>query len=266
MVQSNSQATTTGQAQANHCFLKLEQAIAADAYPSPRVLKADKTYDFDFEFFIPEQIEPTSCKLPVSEESVWPSHSQLPPTLGNRHRKGMTISASDDVSPAMLCISYEVVARVWGKEEQIARASQIIRVIPASRVQTPICTESNEEHKLYDEMILRKGPFKTKLGTFSVTAESPGYIPYLDMEQRKNSRTTSVAVVLQFDPSDRGVAHPKLGTVKARLLVTNYFSSKPRQCIPTPRNTLCHVGKGMYVERLKLPPIAFKQVIWSTLR
>jgi len=124
LVPNNISSAALGSTQADHLFLKLELSLS-DAYPVPRVFRAGRTYNFNFQFSIPQKILSQASAYPMKGEPLMQQHLQLPPSLGRKRGPIPFHSAYDDLAPAMLSISYDVVAELSNDEGLIAGVRRI---------------------------------------------------------------------------------------------------------------------------------------------
>lgn len=247
-------------------FLKLDQLLPPQSYPSSRVLRANRTYHFRFKFEIPEQLPSGACSCcphDAKDDLIYQSHLNLPPTIGAQEALAAYHGAYDDMSPDTLSISYEVLTRIWSSGELLASELENVRVIPISTIFPLFQGLQLGGYQLREDKMLRKGTFRRKSGVLTMEAILPEAIDYVDdpiYQGRENIPMASI--ILCFTATDKGATPPHLGTLKTRLLVKNtQRGCKPHQVSDGP-NTPPETGEESSTTTLKLPPKTFDKITW----
>jgi len=263
LVPNNIPSAALGSTQADHLFLKLELS-PSDAYPVPRVLRAGRTYNFDFQFCIPQQTLPRASKHFMTDDPVVQHHLQLPPSLGRKRGPTPSHSAYDDLAPAMLSIYYDIVAELSDDDGLVSGVSANIRVVPLSNMEPPIYAEGNDDYRLKEERTTRTGTLGRKLGVLAMEAEPPEAIPYMELPRRAGTDyTTMVDVMLRFYPVSETAKPPRIGTSKTRIWVSNFYAFSIRTRIPTAHDAMLDSRQGVHVSKVKLPTVNYDDLSWQ---
>ncbi|KAI9665344.1 MAG: hypothetical protein M1831_001781 [Alyxoria varia] len=225
------------------CFmqlLKLAQPMDENQFPEDRILKAREMYTFEFTFVIPDEVPMNACKHDFKNDELKDAHKRLPPTLGDKqHQK-------EDFAPDMSKVNWIVRASVLKKQENVPRpiviqdSNRRIRVIPATDEAPPLNIEKgDEEYNLRREkgMKRRIGKFEDT-GRLAIETDQPRSLrlpPPQDTDAEAPS--TTAAIVVRFDPSDKSSRPPQFSCLETKLDVITYFSSRARTDYPTRKET-----------------------------
>ena len=262
-VEIASSSPTKDRTKAFHTFLRLVQPMDDDsAFPKPRVIEAGKPYKFPFNFNVPEQLLPQSCKHPKTENFPETAHLRLPPSLGDPMVAAVGRSLMDDMSPDMGSVAYSIRCRMTGgrgtsgKLRVLAEASKKLRIIPAVPEEPPMTAESglNDDYKLRKEKPIKKGFLKPKLGRLVIQSTQPTSLRLPPVRSETEAPVTTMATVnVRFDPADESCQPPRLNNLQAKLKVATYYSSVPMRSLPTNSHDFRFSSiQGLYVETLNL--------------
>ena len=254
---------TKDKTKAFHTFLRLVQPMNDNtAFPKPRVIEAGKPYKFPFNFNVPEQLLPQSCKHPKAEDFPEATHLRLPPSLGDPMVAAVGRSLMDDMAPDMGSVAYSIRCRMTGgrgtsgKLRVLAEASKKLRIIPAVPEDQPMTAESglNDDYKLRKEKTIKKGFLKPKLGRLVIQSAQPTSLRLPPVRSETEASVTTMATVnVRFDPADESCQPPRLNNLQAKLKVATYYASVPMRSLPTISNDFRFSSiQGLYVETLNL--------------
>ena len=262
-VEIASSSPTKDRTKAFHTFLRLVQPMDENtAFPRPRVIEAGKPYKFPFNFNVPEQLLPQSCKHKKAENFPENTHLKLPPSLGDPMVSAVGKSLMDDMSPDMGSVAYSVRCRITGgkgtsgKLRVLAEASKKLRIIPAVSEEPQMTAESglNDDYKLRKEKTIKKGFLKPKLGRLVIQSAQPTSLRLPPVRSETEASVTTMATVnVRFDPADESCQPPRLNNLQAKLKVATYYASVPMRSLPTHSNDFRFNSiQGLYVETLNL--------------
>lgn len=262
-----------GRQESMHRFLKLVQPIRDEEYPQPRVLEANRIYEFPFHFAVPEQLPSKSCTHRYHHDAVREAHLQPPPSFGDPALSGFGSTLLDDLAPLMTKIVYSIRVEVYRNHASddtqlvIAEASKKLRVKPAFEEQPPLDLDiygKHEDYTLREEKTIRKGMLKGKLGRLVMETTQPsGFrLPAVIPGETIPPVNTKVRLALRFDPTDDNAVPPKLGSVNSKLKIATFFSCTPRTSFPS-RTSLVYDGSLGYIsEFLNLSSMCVANVEW----
>ena len=272
-VEIASSSPTNDRTKAFHTFLRLVQPMDGAAFPEPRVLEAGKTYNFPFNFNVPEQLLPQSCKHPKAENFPENTHLRLPPSLGDPMVAAVGKSLMDDMAPDMGSVAYSIRCRMTGgkgtsgKIRVIAEASKKLRIIPAVPEEPALDAEGgmNEDYKLRKEKTIKKGFLKPKLGRLVMQSAQPTSLRLPPVRSESEASVTTMATVnVRFDPADESCQPPRLNNLQAKLKVATYYSSVPMRTLPTNSNDFRFSSiQGLYVETINLSSRCLSNQQWE---
>ncbi|PLB50121.1 hypothetical protein P170DRAFT_404881 [Aspergillus steynii IBT 23096] len=265
-----------GRTGAYQTFLRLRQPIDDTAYPTPRVLEPNRTYQFPFTFVVPERLLPHACSHRKTNVHVERSHTLLPPTLGDAMLASDGKTLLDDISPDMCRIAYLVRVTVLRRKpsdsdnassKSLASVGKKVRVVPAVDEEPPLNVEDHEStYCTRKEKDVKRGLLRGKLGRLVVAATQPKPVrlnPPATSESgdsitnntNNNPVSTAATLHLRFDPVGTE-APPRLGTVWSKLRVSTYFGAEPWPDYPSPSSSsammLAQMGRGSYTESVPL--------------
>jgi hypothetical protein len=247
---------------ANHHFLKLLMPLPASSYPENFVFEAGQTYQFPFNFVVPQQLLPTACTHKFAPSSIWgqEDHLQLPPSMGS------VPGLADDLSTQMASVSYHIKAKVsssgQGKSSPIAQASRPLHIIPASAEEPPLTFDLiNNDYTLTKSKSIKKGLFSGKLGRITITAAQPSSLIIPSSDQG----STVAKINLRFDPADKNAQPPRLGVLSTKLRATTFYSVRPHDDLPTQASMTKNYdsNRNVYVVSLPLSSRDISSVLWT---
>ena len=262
-VETANSSPTKDRTKACHTFLRLVQPMDGNtAFLKPRVIEAGKSYKFPFNFNVPEQLLPQSCKHPKAEGFPETTHLRLPPSLGDPMVAAVGKSLMDDMAPDMGSVAYSIQCRMTGgkgtsgKLRVLAEASKKLRIIPAVPEDPPMTAESglNDDYKLRKEKTIKKGFLKPKLGRLVIQSAQPTSLRLPPVRSNTEASVTTMATVnVRFDPADESCQPPRLNNLQAKLKVATYYATLPMRSLPTHSNDFRFSSiQGLYVETLNL--------------
>lgn len=250
-----------------HNFLKLTQPISESAYPQPRILEAGRTYEFPFIFVVPQQLLPRICRHQVQHESVRDLHLQLPPSLGglNGDDSGWD-SKLDDFAPMMANINYHVVAQIQDEtKHNLAIKTKAVTILPKLDEQPPVNIDGpDSDYQMRKEKSIKKGLFKGRLGNLVVEADQPKSLRLPPHYPATQSTITTVAKLrLRFDPAERNVQPPKLGSLSSKLKINSWYSDAARPIVPNKKCIQHDLHQGLHTEMLNMSSRPMENVEWK---
>ena len=247
-------------------LLKLAQPINEEQIPQDRMLRGRETYNFDFTFVIPDSVPFDACKHPFKNDELKDAHKQLPPTLGDRQ------NPKEDFAPDMAKVNWMVRASVLREQANSPRPMVVqdktrrIRVIPATDEAPPLSVENDdEEYNLRREkgMKRRIGKFEDT-GRLAMETDQPRSLrlaPPQDVDAEPPS--TTAAIVVRFDPSEKSSRPPQLYCLETRLDMITYFSSRARTDYPTRKETKLDGLMSYYQNSIRLSQRNIKASQWN---
>jgi len=272
-------AAHNGRTEAYHQFLKLIQPISRSSYPNPRILEAGETYEFPFTFNVPEHLLLGACRHKVTNSKLRDAHLELPPSLGNPESTNPGFKALDDMSPDMLRIMYGVRVRLLhsrdkdGKEVILADRYRKLHVIPAVEEQPPMTIDGRDvEFCLRKEKAIRKGMFKGKTGRLVMEAAQPRSF-HLDPTSptgpsssspsaSSSPATTSITVLLRFDPTEAETQPPRLGSLSNKIRILTYYATSTMHDYPSKATILYDYTRGCHNDSISLSSRNMASVRW----
>ena len=258
---------TNYRTEAFQVFLRLLQPLNMNAFSRPRVIKAGQTYKLPFTFVIPQKLLPQSC------EHVHDAHLNLPPSLGDPLTASLNRTLLDDMAPEMSVISYSIRVRITngrgptGKPIIMAENSKKLRVVPAVEEQPPLVTygDLKDDYVLRKEKEIKKGLFKSKLGTLTMESQQPKSLRLPAVRSSNSCPITTMATVkVRFDPSEEGAQPPRLNTLSAKLKASTFFSSVPMSELPSKATeTPYDSSRGVFVQSVPLSSRCVASAQWQ---
>ena len=252
------------QAYASHVFLRLTMPIPPSAYNGDFTLKKSQPRSFPFHFVVPAQLLNTACKHPIGGEHVQEAHSNLPPSMGEY------LLPLDDLAPEMAKISYAVTAKLVskakdnGKTINLAAAQRKMHIIPAIPELPPThIPKTSEKWVLSKTKSMKRGVFKGKLGTVTVSTSQPRA---LVLNPSSRHQPTAIATVnYKFYPAEAGTKPPRLGAIGSKLRGTTYSSIRAVAEIPDDhaKATPLERFSGIYNNTISLAHRCVENVQWE---
>ena len=224
-----------------HTFLRMAMPVPPSAYPPPSgsndtyLLNPDCPLHIPFHFVVPARLLPHACRHEHSSAFVPEAHTQLPPSLGSFSLP------RDDLAFELANISYSIYAKILApsptSKHSIILSSAIrkFHVVPASEEAPPLLVVKESPYVLSKSKTVRKGMFRGKLGTLTLTTTQPRAFslpPPRTCGPLKPSSLTDLTVTLRFDPTDPSCAPPRLGALSAWIRATTVHSINPASRIP----------------------------------
>ena len=215
--------------------------ISTSAYPPPsgsndtHLLNPDCPLHIPFHFVVPAHLLPKACRHERSSTSVLEAHTKLPPSLGSFSQP------RDDLAFELVNISYSIYAKLLAPSPTskspkiISSAMRKFHIIPASEEAPPLLVLKESQYVLSKSKTMRKGLFRGKLGTLTLTSTQPRAFslpPPQICGPLTLSALTDLTLNLRFDPTDPSCAPPRLGALSAWIRATTVHSVNPASRIP----------------------------------
>lgn len=270
-------AAMSGRTEAYHNFLRLDQPNLDRLYPQGSAFKAGETYKFPFMFKVPEMLLLRACNHSTKHDSVRDAHMLLPPTLGDRELAAKDGSL-DDLAPEMASVRYGIFVKVQRTEKHgeevkrypLANKARRLRIVPAVDELPPEAVEDDAgdrtktDYYLRSEKKLKKGILKSKLGTLVMEAEQPKSLRLHAPNSSSDAPiTTSVRVMLRFEPEPGVTQPPRLDKMTTKLKVRTFFSTTARKTKPNKGDHEFDACKGFHGENIELSSRAIRKVDWQ---
>lgn len=192
-----------------HRFLELNQPNMHLHFPEYKIFKAGCTYQFAFQFAIPERMLPATCRHTVFSPCVHDLHTLMPPSFGDSAFGGIV-----DYAPRHVSIKYRVVARLHqltdsGDHRVVGNCSERVRFVPLNSTRTSDVEDWDPDRRTHEEMSLRKFWNKPtgKLVISSVQA-SPFQIKDIHSGIWCGELRGRVYMNLEFQPTHEGAKPP----------------------------------------------------------
>ena len=267
-------APTNSRSQAYHSFLRLVQPVNLAAYPPDCKLQAGKTYQFPFNFKIPERLLPQTCTHVKDSDHLHNAHLCLPPSLGDQTMASDGRSLRDDFAPQMSTIGYNIKAKIVdvrkdrGRTVILAESMKKIRMIPAVEEHPPLNVEGgkNADYTLRKEKDIKKGLFQGKLGRLTIESNQPQglRIPWIRSES-ECPVSTLATIKIRFDPAEECIQPPRLAQLVSKLKVATFYASAPFQSAPSQANIFQYDSQqGLYVDHVTLSSRCVASVEWRS--
>ena len=220
------------------------------AYPSPRILKAGQEHRFPFTFVVPDQLVDTECRHAVANDEVKRAHLRLPPSLSDPELD------EDNAGPTMARVFYRI--RVSLKRDKgndrglmtISDKARKFKLVPAFEEQPPLNLEDCKEgYCLRNEKDVRKHIIMGKSGRIVMEAPQPSSLKLPPPTRSESYRpTTTVTIMLRYDPSEASAQPPILRELQTKLRVLTHFGATNSFDFP-PNSLLAQdVAHGIYHE------------------
>ncbi|KFY04508.1 hypothetical protein O988_00728 [Pseudogymnoascus sp. VKM F-3808] len=224
-----------------HTFLRMDMPIPRSAYPSPSgsndayLLNPGCPLHIPFHFVVPARLLPHACRHEHSSASVPEAHTRLPPSLGS------FFLPRDDLAFERANISYSICAKLIGPSQTskslktLAYATRRFHIVPASEEAPPLLVLKESQYVLSKSKTVRKGMFRGKLGTITLTASQPRAFslpPPRICGPLIPSPPLDLTLTLRFDPTDTSCAPPRLGALSTWISATTVHSIEPASRIP----------------------------------
>lgn len=257
---------------ANHTFLKLQQPMSENLYPSPRLFKKGHPYRFPFTFVVPDQLLPQSCRHAAPNMHLQAAHTQLPPSMGDPMLTGDGTNLLDDMAPQMSRVSYIIRVSISKKgtgagarPKVLLAVAKKVRIIPAMDEQPPLeFLDNSDDYCGRREKNIRKGFLRRKLGRLVVAApqSKPLQLPPPNTSS-PGEASTAVTVHLRFDP-EGNEPPPKLRTLWSKVKVLTFFSTTPWEDFPSKSPGLTwNQNRGFYTKTVPLSSMCVASARWE---
>lgn len=251
-----------------HRFLELTQPGLVFDFPTDRVFRNGRTYEFPFQFAVPDRMLPSTCRHPVRSPRVHHIHTSMPPSFGDQDH-GRAV----DYSPRNVSVTYSIVGEVTrlGSPDEcpssslIASASKRIRFIPTQAPPTLPPVSWTEVFSFRNEVALKK--FWTRpAGKLAITSVKCTTFSVREPQSELwNSHISGqVRVKLAFFPDCNNNIKPP-GHIKVNGILRSETISAVR---PIPQLPSDQAWDGPELDRHAAPAVimsskAIDRIIWS---
>lgn len=239
--------------EAIHRFLKLIQPDLSAYYPADLILRAGQTCHIPFQFTVPSRLQPGVCTHRQQDGTVCEAHLSLPPSLGDNDGKELPM-INDDMAPLMSRIRYETTVQVVkANAEVVATKAKAVRIVPAvGQTLLTITHIENNNYIVRQEKSIKKRMSKAKCGTLTVEAAQPQPTLVRSSIHANAEQTSTVPVVLRFDPENEKCTPPDLRNLVSELQTTTHFTTNVRTTLPTHEGRGVDPYQGTYSTKVKL--------------
>ncbi|KAH7317610.1 hypothetical protein BKA65DRAFT_105022 [Rhexocercosporidium sp. MPI-PUGE-AT-0058] len=248
---------------AKHVFLKLAMPIDESEYPPSHIAEPGKTYNFAFNFVIPERLPLSSCSHRCAGPHVQQAHLHLPPSMGDG---GFTPLYPTKFTRKIEYAIYAKVLQFRGADYKagiVASDSKELRFIPATSEEPPIYIQpSDSDYSFIRTKNMKKGRFKGKLGEFTLSAEQP--MPFQVSPISSTPATITVTLKVRFDPLDPSYEPPRVGKLTTKIKISTVFATRAFPDLPK----RCPIGTAYDQERcgsLVIFPLLTMSINFSSL-
>jgi hypothetical protein len=143
-----------------------------------------------------------------------------------------------------------------------------LRIIPATEEQPPLSVQDGiDDYYLQRSKSLKKGMFKGKVGTLTVTSQQPSplRLPHFRATNTDPRATTTMASVdLLFEPNSANAKPPRLGQLWVKLKCATFYATKPLPDFPSKTQPFTYdPQRGLYVESVPLSSRCVESVQWT---
>lgn len=250
-------------------FLKLYRPAQEVDYPVPRILLAERSYRFPFTFTVPSRLLPQVCEHDAQGEDVRQAHCTPPPTLGKPIMVCDAQSSLDDLTPATVGITYYLRSVLVNKSQAdghqaVSNVCQKIRIVPASRKESPLDMANYPLCRSQTEKSLRRGPWCSTRGRLSASSVQPDPIA-LATSGRDSYESNNTAAVVQLKFNPVGDAQPpQLGSITSTLHANTFYMSKSaHQELHHTGSTLPPVSRTLFSESVPLSTVCPASLKWK---
>ncbi|KAJ5950538.1 uncharacterized protein N7479_008951 [Penicillium vulpinum] len=259
-----------GRMGSQHMFLNLRQPIEDIEYPTPRVLKRGRSYQFPFTFVVPDRLLPQVCTHIKKNAHVRRSHTMLPPTLGDPMLQNNGKTLLDDMSPDMSQVAYIVRASVYQKQltghgvKSIVAVDKKVRIIPLVEEEPPVDISGTTSLYMRNEQSVKRGTLRGKLGRLVAATSQPKPIRLLPPNCEPSDTVSTVATVnLRFEPVGNEQP-PPLGTMISKLRASTFYSASPWDDFPSSTGVpFGQIDRGLYTEAVPLSTMCVASAQWT---
>ncbi|OBT42504.1 hypothetical protein VE00_06191 [Pseudogymnoascus sp. WSF 3629] len=247
-----------------HVFLKLNMPLPPSAYGDTgndgaegvHHLTPGQPLKIPFHFVVPARLLPVACTHDCDSPSIQDAHLQPPPSLGN------FLLPRDDLAPEMASVTYGIHAKILSVPPSASSYPQVlastlrkIHVVPASPEAPPLSAGEGSRYVLSKTKALRRGVFKGKLGTLTLSTTQPRAFPLPPPTTHAAPAPSTLATLtLRFDPTDASCLPPRLGALTAKIRATTVHSIRPARGIPDEetRSSPYEIHSGAYSTQVSL--------------
>ncbi|ELR02392.1 hypothetical protein VC83_02542 [Pseudogymnoascus destructans] len=246
-----------------HVFLKLTMPLPPSAYldndgSETHHLAPGQPLKIPFHFVVPARLLPVACTHDLESPAIHDAHLQPPPSLGN------SLLPRDDLTPEMASVTYGIHAKIMSVPpsassypQTLASTLRKIHVVPTSPEAPPLSAgKDSSRYVLSKTKSLRRGVFKGKLGTLTLTTTQPRAfsLPPPPMNHTAPTPSTLATLTLRFDPADPSCLPPRLGALTAKIRATTVHSIRPARGIPDEetRSSPYEIHNGAYSTQVSL--------------
>jgi hypothetical protein len=185
-----------------HRFLELTQPDVLINFPGCRTFRAGCSYEFQFEFAIPDRMLPATCRHAVASPFVHRLHTSMPPSFGDYEPGDAT-----DYAPRHASVKYRIVATVQGpveseKDREIASCSERICFRLPGSTMAPSIDDYDPARHIREELPLRR-VWKRSPGKLVVTSVQPSPFRIKDIGSSvwRSELSGQVTIELEFHPA-----------------------------------------------------------------
>ncbi|KFY44910.1 hypothetical protein V495_03214 [Pseudogymnoascus sp. VKM F-4514 (FW-929)] len=245
-----------------HVFLKLTMPLPPSVYPANENsdtyhLTPGEPLRIPFHFVVPARLLPVACKHELDSPAIQDAHLHPPASLGG------FLLPRDDLAPEMATVTYGVHAKIMSVPpcataypQTLASTLRKIHVTPASSESPPLPLGKGSRYVLSRTKKLRRGVFKGKLGTLTLSTTQPQAfrLPPPPTNHLTPPPSTLTTLTLRFDPTDSTCAPPRLGALTAKIRATTVHSIRPHRGIPDEesRSSPYEIHSGAYSTHVSL--------------
>ncbi|OBT78188.1 hypothetical protein VF21_02683 [Pseudogymnoascus sp. 05NY08] len=252
-----------------HVFLKLNMPLPPSAYGATSSsdgsggaedthhLTPGQPLKIPFHFVVPARLLPIACTHDYDSPAIQDAHLQPPPSLGN------FLLPRDDLAPEMASVTYGVHAKLMSVPpsassypQTLASTLRKIHVVPASPEAPPLSAGKDSRYVLSKTKSLRRGVFKGKLGTLTLSTTQPRAfrLPPPPTNHTTPPPSTLTTLTLHFHPTSPTDLPPRLGALTAKIRATTVHSIRPARGIPDEetRSSPYEIHSGAYNTHISL--------------
>ena len=243
-----------------HRFLKLRQPGVSLSLPRDYILRANEEYTIPFEFTVPSELLPQSCKHKKESMIVEDAHLQLPPSLSDCEGR------ADRLAPVMADIQYGVLVQIHGRQDKvdplITSRLRSIWLSPTTIALPPTYeTRASDESKLHMAKTIKCAPYGGNHGTVTAVTSEPAP---LDLNNATGG--TFINLSLRYDQGKckNATFPPEVHSISTTLEGTTYYSTSGQQTFPSRAAWASDQTLGMYNKSIKLASMSSSKVAWES--
>jgi hypothetical protein len=218
--------------QPRHAFLRLTMPIPESQIPPSHMAQPGQIYKFPFNFVIPDRLLPSSCNHKCAGPHVKEAHLRLPPSIG-----GVKFSPAYLLSQFTRNIDYTIQAKVIQtrgadyKPGVLSSASREVQIIPSTSELPPMYIKpTDNDYAFIRTKELKKGRFKGKLGTITLSAEQPK--PFVVSPTSSTPATITAILNARFEPLEPSLKPPSLGNLTSKIKTSTVYAARAYPDLP----------------------------------